>query len=90
MPLAAVATTSIKTMSESPYKPGMQFRHMLHRQVMVLARIRVEGAWKAYCFPVPGKNHDEEEHLWQDEGSQLPEPVAREMFGFLEDLPYAS
>ena len=70
------------------YKPGTQFRHMLHRQVMVVARIRHDG-WKAYCFPVPGQNHDNEEHLWEDEGSQLPEKVARTMFGFLEDLPYA-
>ena len=70
------------------YKPGMTFRHMLHRQVMVLARIRHDG-WKAYCFPVPGEKHDEEEYLWENEGSQLIEPVAREMFGFLEDVPYA-
>jgi len=71
------------------YTPGTTFRHMMHRCVMVVARIRTEGTWKAYCFPVPGKNHDEEEYLWQDEGCQLNEKTARSMFGFLEDVPYS-
>ena len=44
-------------------EPGQTYRTMLHRQVMVLARIRVEGSWKAYCFPVPGQAHDAEEDL---------------------------
>ena len=61
---------------------------MLHRQVMVIARIRHDG-WKAYAFPCPGKNHDEEEFLWEAEGSQLTEKEARPMFGFLEELTYA-
>lgn len=65
------------------------YRHMLHRQVMVLAVTRVEGTWKAYAFPVPGKNHDHEQELWREEGSQLPEEEARPMFGFLEDMPYS-
>jgi hypothetical protein len=60
-------------------EPGQTYRYMLHRQVMVVARIRHDG-WKAYCFPVPGKNHDNEEYLWETEGAQLIEPVAREMF----------
>tara|TARA_R100001244_G_C5120770_1_gene123441 strand:+ start:260 stop:430 length:171 start_codon:yes stop_codon:yes gene_type:complete len=55
---------------------------------MVVARIRYDG-WKAYCFPVPGKNHDEEEYLWETQGSQLSEKEARPMFGFLDDLNYA-
>jgi hypothetical protein len=55
---------------------------------MVVARIRHDG-WKAYAFPVPGKDHDYEEHLWKNEGTQIIEPIAREMFGFLEHLPYA-
>jgi hypothetical protein len=65
------------------------YRHMLHRQVMVLARTRIEGTWKAYCFPVPGMNHDQEEYLWQADGQQLPEGTARAMFGFLENIPYS-
>lgn len=70
------------------FTPNTQYRHMLHSRVMVVARIRFDG-WKAYCFPVPGKNHDDEEHLWETLGSQLSEKEARPMFGFLNDLPYA-
>ena len=65
------------------------YRHMLHRQVMVIAKIRVEKTWKAYCFPVPGQNHDAEEYLWETEGVQLNEREARAMFGFLENVPYS-
>ena len=57
---------------------------------MVVARFRADNTWKAYCFPVPGVNHDNEEHLWESLGSQLPENVAREMFGFLENMPYSN
>ena len=71
-----------------PFTPGTQFTHVLHRQVMVLARIRHDG-WKAYCFPVPGKNHEKEEYLWKNNGAQMTEKEARPMFGFLKDLPYA-
>ena len=70
------------------WKP-IQVRHMLHRQVMVVARTRIEGAWKAYCFPVPGENHDDEEVRWKQDGVQLAEPIARAMFGFFEGVPYA-
>jgi hypothetical protein len=83
-----VITDHSKNNTMTKYKPGTQFRQMLHRQVMVVGRIRHDG-WKAYCFPVPGQNHDDEEFLWETEGSQLSEKVARTMFGFLEDLPYA-
>ena len=70
------------------FKPKF-YRHMLHRQVMVIAKTRIEGTWKAYCFPVPGLNHDNEEYLWEAEGQQLPEHEARVMFPFLKDTPYA-
>lgn len=70
------------------WKP-LQVRHMLHRQVMVVARTRIEGAWKAYCFPVAGMNHDKEESEWKRDGLQLPESVARAIFGFLSEVPYA-
>ena len=66
------------------------YRFMLHREVMVLAVTRIEGTWKAYSFPVPGKNHDDEQALWKEEGTQLPEHIARSIFGHLENMPYAS
>ena len=65
------------------------YRYMLHRQVMVVAKMRIEGAWKAYAFPVPGKNHEREWQAWRTEGVQLTEEIARSMFGFLENIPYA-
>ena len=64
-------------------------RHPLHRQVLVVAKTRAEGTWKAYCFPVPGINHNDEMYLWEKEGSQLPEAIARSLFSEFEGLPYA-
>lgn len=64
-------------------------RYMLHRCVMCLARTRVEGTWNAYCFPVPGQNHDTEEYLWKTEGVKLPEQVAKIMFPSFDKVPYA-
>lgn len=61
----------------------------LHRQVLVVAHTRIEGKWRAYCAPVPGKNHD---HEWQkvlDYGSKLPETYARSFFSEFADIPYA-
>ena len=66
-----------------------QYRRMLHRQVMVVARTRIERRWKAYCFPVPGLNHDDEEYLWESEGVAIPEAVARALFPFFKDLKYS-
>ena len=65
------------------------YRRMLHGQVMVLAKTRIEGTWKAYCFPVPGKSHDNEEYLWEREGSAISEKLARQMFPSLENVPYS-
>ncbi len=70
------------------FKP-VQVRVMLHRNCMVVARTRVEGTWKAYCFPVPGLDHDEEEYLWEKEGSQISEKIARTLFGRFKEVPYA-
>lgn len=64
-------------------------RIALHRRVLVHARTRIEGAWAAYCFPVPGVNHDHEECLWELDGSKLPESVARSLFPRFDDIPYA-
>lgn len=78
---------------DTPLKPG-EFRpkfstRRLHRQILVVAKTRMEGAWSAYIFPVPGENHDEEAKLWQTEGVKLPENLARVMFPEFKDLKYA-
>jgi hypothetical protein len=65
------------------------YRRMLHRQVMVLAVTRIEGTWKAYCFPVPGRNHFAEEYLWKTEGVEILEGLARPLFPHLKERPYS-
>ena len=73
-----------------PKFEAKMFYHALHRKVLAVARTRIEGTWKAYIVPVPGQNHDREmvEH-WREEGFQLPEGIARAIFGCMEDVPYA-
>lgn len=61
----------------------------LHRQVLCFAHTRVEGAWCAYCFPVPGRFHEQESFLWETEGDKMPEAVALAMFPEFEGIPYA-
>lgn len=64
-------------------------RVALDRQVLVLARSRQEGAWKAYCGAVLGMDHDMEVDKVRREGTQLPEIVARALFPEFEGVPYA-
>lgn len=61
----------------------------LDRQVLVVAKTRVEGAWKAYCGAVPGQNHDLEKDEVLHHGATVPEHIARAIWGFMEDVPYA-
>ena len=72
----------------SDFEPQM-FVRAIHPKVLVVARTRVEGTWKAYVFAVPGKSHEAEQHLWREHGAQLMEETARTLFGHLEDIPYS-
>ncbi len=65
------------------------YRHAIHSKVLVVGKMRIEGTWRAYCFPVPGVCHREEWQRWRTDGAPLPEPVARAIFGFLEEVPYS-
>ena len=68
----------------------MKYR-AIHRNVLLVVRIRTEGTWKAYTVPVPGINHDmEAQTLWKADGSQLPEDIARIAFPEYHQTPYAS
>lgn len=67
----------------------MTWRYPLHRQVLVVATTRIEGEWKAYCGPVPGRSHDEEEGLVLAEGCDVGERIARCLFPHMEGIPYA-
>ena len=70
------------------WKPVFVVRK-LHYKVLVVAKTRVEGQWKAYCTPVPGQNHDTEWCLWKTEGTQVLEAYARPMFPEFGELKYA-
>ena len=62
----------------------------IHRNVLLVVRLRREGTWKCYVVPVPGLNHDmESQELWQSDGSQLPEDIARIAFPEYHQTPYA-
>ena len=64
-------------------------RRALHRNILVVAKTRVEVGWKAYCGPVPGVNHDNE---WQEvarTGTDIGEILARAMFPEFEGVRYA-
>lgn len=65
------------------------WRYPLHRQVMVVATTRIEGAWKAYCAPVPGISHDQEEGPVLDHGCDIGERVALVLFPHMKGIPYA-
>ena len=70
------------------WRPPM-FRQALHSKVLVVAKLRQEGAWSAYCFPVPGQNHENEMYLWEEYGSKIWEELARILFPSLGGIPYA-
>ena len=61
----------------------------LHRQVLAVARTRVEGTWACYVFPVPGKNHDDEIGHWETEGVKQLSDLACALFPYFADIPYA-
>ena len=64
-------------------------RRALGRNVLVVARTRIEGKWAAYIDAVPGRNHAHEEAAVLDHGTKLLEEVARVLFPQFDDIPYA-
>lgn len=68
---------------------GYKRFHALHSNVLCFAQVRVEGAWDAYCFPVPGINHHKEWPLWQKHGNKMDERIALAIFPEFAGLPYA-
>lgn len=61
----------------------------IDRQVLVVARTRIEGKWCAYVGSVEGDDHKSEVGLVLDHGSKLPEPLAKLMFPLFDGVPYA-
>ena len=70
------------------WKPTVRVR-ALSRQVLAVARTRIEGAWAAYCDAVPGIKHDDEFEQVLLDGSKLPEHVAAAIFTEFAQIPYA-
>ena len=64
-------------------------RVALGRDVLCVARTRMEGKWGAYCGAVPGKNHDDEESEVLRSGCKMLEGVARVLFPCFDGIPYA-
>ena len=65
-------------------------RYSLSPNVMVVARTRIEGTWAAYVAAVPGQSLEEDESLTLDNGSKLPEKIARAIFEHFEEMKYVS
>lgn len=70
------------------WKPHI-FMYPLDTKVLVAARTRIEGKWKAYCGVVDGYDHDQEVHGVLLNGSPIAEDIARSMFPKLKDVPYS-
>lgn len=69
------------------WKPIVSYKAM-HQKVIVAAQTRIEGAWSAYCGPVPGMCHDDEYQLVLDTGDKMSKKVAEALFPEFEGVPY--
>ena len=76
------------TIEAESWEPVVR-RVALHRNVLVVARTRIEGQWAAYCKPVLGINHDNEMGGVLYDGAKVLETLARVMFPDFDGIPYA-
>jgi hypothetical protein len=65
------------------------YRRALAAKVLAVATTRIEGAWKAYCDAVPGRDHDVEWQQVLDRGCALQERHALAIFPEFEGVRYA-
>ena len=70
------------------WKPIVRMR-ALHTQVLVVARTRIEGTWKAYIAPVPGYDHLKERDAVLRNGSPVDKELACYLFPEFKGIPYA-
>ena len=61
----------------------------LHRNVLVVATSRIEGAWCAYIGPVRGYDHTQEWQEVLDNGDKIGEDLAKILFPGFTGVPYA-
>jgi hypothetical protein len=64
-------------------------QHALASCVLAVARTRREATWCAYIDAVPGHDHDDEADEVLSCGAKLLEEIARVLFPFFNDVPYA-
>ena len=64
-------------------------RRALHRNILVVAKTRVEVGWKAFIAPVAGINHDDEWEGVATTGTDIGEILARAMFPEFEGVRYS-
>ena len=87
--MSGEAVTFPKTREEvAEWMPAI-YRYALDRNVLAVATTRIEGTWKAYISQVPGKSHADEFDEVLRSGTALPEQVARTLFPYLAEVPYA-
>ena len=70
------------------WKPQIRWK-AIHRDVLLVAVPRIEGTWRCYVTVVPGTSHDEEWYLWEREGVDVGERLARAAYPEYADVPYA-
>lgn len=63
---------------------------VLARDMLLIARTRVEGRWRCYAVTVAGQNHDIEASTAWQRGTAVTEAIARAAFPRFAHLPYAS
>ena len=61
----------------------------LSMTVLVVAKTRIEGAWRAYADAVPGFHHELEWERVLGYGTKVPEEIGRAIFPELDGVPYA-
>lgn len=70
------------------WKPLVRYRALSSR-VLAVAHTRVECRWVAFIDAVPGRRHQDELQPVLDYGATLDEAVARLLFPYFDDVPYA-
>lgn len=63
----------------------------LHQKFVLMAKTRIEGAWKCYGIPIPGEGDQVKEAVarWREHGVSIQADIARAAFPLFADIPYA-
>ena len=73
---------------KSSFEPQVVW-HTLARDILVVARTRIEGSWKAYIASTNERSHEDAVAEVLAHGTAVREPIARYLFPHFKDLPYA-